>query len=566
AVMTPLVVGVTSHRDIPAHEVESIRQRVRDFFGRLQSDFPRLPLVVMSALAEGGDQLVAQEALAMGVQLVAPLPLRRDLYAEDFKDPAVHAGFEALCAQARVIELSNFSRGMLDEVGLQGPQRDRQYGQAGVFIARHCHLLLAIWDGKSSDRLGGTAQVVDYFLSGVMPGLIDRRQGARRFQFGASDERLVCQIVCSRAQSDGAPASPLQPGQCVWRTSEHTSPVDAPMPVDFRTMFQHMAEFNDDCRTYRAEMEHHDREPIAGTAPACAIDRLFLAADWLAVHFQKRVLLAMRMIYTLAAVMGVAFNIYDNVPDQDEMIYVFLLLFASGAVLSMIARRRSWHRKYLDYRALAEGLRVQGYWRRVGIALNDDPEFAQDSYLQKQDIELGWTRNVMRAAGLQSMDTTLRGSAQDLREVIRDWVGDATHAGQLDYYTCKAAQRARRHRFTEAVGMASLCIGIGISVLLAVLAHRLSADAKNILVIVMAVFSIVAAVREAYAYRKADKELIKQYRFMQRIFTRARAALDRAAEVAEQRDILLALGDAALTEHAEWTLMQRERQVEHSKF
>jgi len=72
-------------------------------------------------------------------------------------------------------------------------------------------------------------------------------------------------------------------------------------------------------------------------------------------------------------------------------------------------------------------------------------------------------------------------------------------------------------------------------------------------------------VREAYAYRKADKELIKQYRFMQRIFASARTALDRTRDPVEQRAILLALGDAALTEHAEWTLMQRERQVEQGK-
>jgi len=90
-------------------------------------------------------------------------------------------------------------------------------------------------------------------------------------------------------------------------------------------------------------------------------------------------------------------------------------------------------------------------------------------------------------------------------------------------------------------------------------------DTKVILVTTMAVLSIMAAVREAYAYRKADRELIRQYRFMQRIFASARTALDRTGDPAAQRAILHALGDAALTEHAEWTLLQRERQVEHSK-
>ncbi|MEO7149687.1 MAG: hypothetical protein ABIY40_07115, partial [Rhodanobacteraceae bacterium] len=64
----------------------------------------------------------------------------------------------------------------------------------------------------------------------------------------------------------------------------------------------------------------------------------------------------------------------------------------------------------------------------------------------------------------------------------------------------------------------------------------------------------------------ADKELIKQYRFMHRIFAGARAALDSTSDAAEQREILRALGEAALAEHAEWAVMHRQRPLEHGKF
>jgi hypothetical protein len=230
----------------------------------------------------------------------------------------------------------------------------------------------------------------------------------------------------------------------------------------------------------------------------------------------------MRTLYTLAALMGIAFTVYDNLPEQDYMLSVFLVLFAVGGLVVVIANRRSWHRKYLDYRALAEGLRVQSYWRRAGLSITGDDEFARDNFLQKQDVELGWIRNVMRGAALESALDALPEQDQDLPSVIREWVGQVGAGGQLDYYGRKGMQRARTHRFTESIGMASLCVGIGISVLLAAMASRLSPDAKNWLVVVMAVFSIVAAVREAYAYKKADKELIKQYRFMTRLFASCR--------------------------------------------
>jgi hypothetical protein len=568
--MTPLVVGVTSHRDIAAREIEPIRQRVRAFLVRLQRDFPDLPLVVLSALAEGGDQLVADEALAVGAQLVAPLPLPRELYVDDFSGPASRAEFDALCLRATVVQLPLRTGWSRLNIGSPGTARDRQYAQVGVYIASHCHILLALWDGKDSDRLGGTAQIVKYHATGTMPGLIERRRSPSHV-LCCGDEHLLYHVVCSREGAEGAPAAGLQPLQTLWRCAGSVDAGDAAMPAEFRLMFAHMAEFNADCETYARETEAaaaaSTDTPSDETTKRCdtgGIDRVFHAADWLAVHFQKRVLLAMRLTYTLAALMGIAFTWYAHLPAQDYLIYAFLLMFALGGLVAVLARRRDWHRKYLDYRALAEGLRIQSYWRRAGISVAGDHEFAHDDFLQRQNVELGWIRNVMRASGLRSADPAAPAPA-DLARVIAEWVGESGRSGQLDYYERKTAECSGLHHVTETIGSISLWGGIAISVFLAVFAFTLSQDAKTTLVTVMAVLSIIAAVREAYAYRKADKVLIKQYRFMQRIFGSARAALDRTQDPAEQRAILRSLGHAALTEHAEWTLMQRERQVEHSK-
>lgn len=103
------------------------------------------------------------------------------------------------------------------------------------------------------------------------------------------------------------------------------------------------------------------------------------------------------------------------------------------------------------------------------------------------------------------------------------------------------------------------------SVILAVFAHRWGHDIKTVLVVAMGLLSVGAGVHEAYAHKKADKELVKQYRFMERIYCGARRRLDAAASVDEKREILRVLGEAALAEHAEWTLMHRERPLEHTR-
>jgi hypothetical protein len=571
AALAPLVIGVTSHRNIAAREIEPIRTRVRALLTHLRHEFPHAPLIVLSPLAEGGDQLVAEEGLKLGAQLVSPLPFSRELYAQDFTDTAVRTHFESLCAQARLIELPLLAGHTQAAVSEPGEERNRQYAHAGMFVAQHCHLLLAIWDGKPSHRLGGTAQIVEYFLTGTPPGGFERRRDRRPRLYGGGDERLLCHLVCSRDAPGGAPGAPLRPGQVIWRNLDDASGPAAPMPQAFRTVFAHTDAFNVDAAKYREEIETagpgiEDAPSAAGesTPMQSSPTALFRTADWLAIHFQKRVLLAMRLIYLVAFVMGVAFTMYDNLPDQDNMLFVFLFLFATGVVASAIAKRRGWHRKYLDYRALAEGLRVQCYWRRAGISLTGDPEFAQDSLMQKQDIELGWVRNVMRSAGLFGHAWPALRNEAALRGVIDEWVGDASH-GEFGYYRVRTEQRERSHRINETIGAMCLLAGIFISVALAVLVHRLSVDAKNNLIVVMAIFSIFAAVREAYSFRKADRELIRQYRFMERVFGNARTALDKADDADEQREILRALGEASLAEHVEWAVMHRQRPLEAGK-
>jgi hypothetical protein len=293
---------------------------------------------------------------------------------------------------------------------------------------------------------------------------------------------------------------------------------------------------------------------------ACSL----VVVDAMAVHYQRLMIAAMRVIHGLAVVMGLSFLLYSDLGAPDGMLWLFLVFFMIGLLVSITANRLDWHRKYIDYRALAEGLRVQAFWRRAGLLVEGDPEFAHDNFLQKQDVELGWIRNVMRQLGLTPLPP-VDDPSHAVEQVIEDWVGRPGESGQLAYYGRKAALRARHHHRTQMLGEACLWTGIAISLLLAVGHGLLSPSVRNVMVTLMGSLSLFAAVREAYAYRKADKELVKQYRFMQRIYTNARIALDAARTTRERREILRALGEAALAEHAEWALMHRDRPIEHGK-
>ncbi len=107
-------------------------------------------LTLVSPMAEGADQMAAEAGLARGWRLQAILPFARDTYTADFKDDASLARFESLIERADcVLELPG------------DPDADADaYMAAGRATVAHCDLLIAIWDGKPPRGRGGTAEIV----------------------------------------------------------------------------------------------------------------------------------------------------------------------------------------------------------------------------------------------------------------------------------------------------------------------------------------------------------------------------------------------------------------------
>lgn len=211
---------------------------------------------------------------------------------------------------------------------------------------------------------------------------------------------------------------------------------------------------------------------------------------------------------------------------------------------------------------MAEGLRVQFYWQIPDVPKVDEVRFAHDSFLQKQDIELGRIRNVMRAANIPL--NASQAPSNGLAAAIYDWL-DGSNAIQLPYYRNKALERERLSLITRRIGMACLWCGIAIAVFLALFHSVLSNDARSPLIVLMGVLPLIAGIRECYAYKKAEKEQAKQYRFMEKIFSNTSRQLDSTESDLEKRAILKAPGDVAIDEHAEWILMHRERPMEQGE-
>jgi hypothetical protein len=561
-----LCVAVTAHRDLVDQEVPAIESRVEDCFRELMSGFPDLPLTLLTPLAAGGDQLAARVAHRMGLPFLAVLPMELGEYERDFQDASALLDFRELLDKAEEVLC-------LPTIPGDGPavseedRRQIQYAQLGVFLSNHCQVLLAIWDGKVRSKLGGTGQVVQYHLTAVMPGFDADSSPAGLLAENEND--LVHHIVCSRDRPDGAPAEGLQALDVAWFSSRDDGARTAAIPVEYRTLLSRLERFARDWRDKEAIITSGSNS-LLQNAPelpcpsgSSATDQLFRAADGLAVHYQKRVHKSLRAIHLLAVLMGLEFIAYAEFDGPGYMILIFLGLFFAGVIVHFIGERREWHRKYLDYRALAEGLRVQLYWNLAEVVDSFSVEFAYDNFLQQQDVDLGWIRHVMRHASLHR----LRGDRPDPRWVpwvIDKWVGDPQAGrGQLAYYSSKALENSKRYRRTSRLGTLSLWAGIGFALLLLLMGGDGHDAARQLLLLLMGALPLIAGIWDAYSHKRAEKELIKQYAFMGRVFAKARRLLQANADVDFQRHVLKALGQAALDEGAEWLLMHRERPLEH---
>jgi hypothetical protein len=486
-------------------------------------------------------------------------------YERDFATPESLARFRRLLAQAQVRHLPLAAGNTMEKINARGEARNRQYAQLGMFVSSHCQLLLALWDGHPSDATGGTAQVVQFHLHNVMPGLRVDEVAPNLLADDESD--LIYHLGCSRRLAD-APPPALAPMQAQWRTLAGSASAEGAVPQHYRHVFGQMETFNRDLQRHADALAKSGSLLWNAGAPAAlppivaALERQFHAADWLAMHFRRRVRSSLLCTHVLAALMGLAFILYSDVEANRGYVALFLLLFALGLLLNAFGQHRQWQRKYLDYRGLAEGLRVQLYWRLAGVEIPPNNTLGYDSFLQKQDVDLSWIRHAMRGTGLLRDEDFLPVPAW-LQWVVRHWIGDAQgRGGQLEYFRRGGELRERAYRWTTRLGDGALLAGLGGAAVLLFAGTRLGSGSQQALMLGMGLLPLLAGIREAYSHKKADKELIKQFRFMQRLFASCRERLSRARDDTEVRQLLLALGRACLEEHAEWILLHRERPLE----
>jgi Ca2+/Na+ antiporter len=615
----PLVIGVTGHRDLREEDREPLETRVRNIFEDLQSRYPSTPLILLSPLAEGADRLVAKVALAKGVRLIVPLPMPRALYEQDFQSKASRDEFNKLLQHAeRCFELSLLHDDQEGEAQIRDLARDRQYAQVGAYVVLHSQILIALWDGAYTDQVGGTSQIVQFQLQGVpeaymaphspldepesgpvyhivTPRIKNPTPVERSFELhklfptSSTLDKWYYEQVNNANQHDSNDehAREEQYGEKRLDAAKH----------EFDRVLKHLDTFNRDragMGVRLAGRQERSKAHLLGNMDTTTLspdlnvtlDRyadLYATADTLALYFRDRTENTLLFLFGLFFISLFCFDVFAHFEEYlvsflgvkwgEWLRFLFLFLyliflFVAYYIWYYRARRGDYKNKYLDYRALAEGLRVQFFWRLAGL-----PDTVANHYLRKQKSELDWIRNSIRVANLLCdagsgewlTDTSVITPNDRYHLILKRWVYD-----QRTYFSTTTRRDHERQERNEQWVRGFFLIGIALALALFLLQllqlfsqHIIWIDnLPPLLIVLMSLALVFAALREGFADKMAYAEQVKQYQRMSRLFWQAFQLLKDSLEQGKRQEVervIRELGEEALMENGDWVMLHRAR-------
>ena len=238
------------------------------------------------------------------------------------------------------------------------------------------------------------------------------------------------------------------------------------------------------------------------------------------------------------------------------MILVCGLMFLVAWLVQRRGKRSACHRRYLEYRTLAEGLRVQAFLRYAGSEL-----LVSDILSWSEQAESGWIAAALKAAVIGAKPYGVHG----IRE---PWVE------QQRQYHSRAAQKAKR-AFLTSNRIVKTALWISIALYLSVLVFELIwgdllpfgagvSDADRYRMLTKLLLGGVSAATlfiSNYYGRLSLSRVTSDCEKMERFYAAVSNRIDRNGQT---DDLLLLLAREELVENGNWCSYQRDNSADLS--
>ena len=425
-----LTVGVTGHRleAIPAAERAGVEARIADVLAQIEAEakalhereqelFSRRPplFTLVSPLAEGADQMAAEAALALGWQLQVVLPFDRASYGADFNDDDSARRFHKLLEAAScTLELPGDPRDPLEA-----------YVMAGRGTVAHCDILIAVWDGLPPRGRGGTAEVVELALargtaivhlpvdsdlpceilwSAFDPNVVTRTGHDANVHRRFDEEHLALLLEAMLSLPPGTRERRFHAEFTQERQRRVRLRLEYPILLALtgigRLRSNHWREAKSS-----AAIEEEWRNFLAGcsnchgvSAPLELLEKAYGWADRMATYYAQTFRSGHIFNFVLAAAaVLLGLSSFALPASKLHLAMVEIVITLAIIINTAMGIRHEWHRRWLDYRQLAERLRPLRSLKLLGIAAPDPPGSAANPVARRW---IDWyAASVWRALG-----------------------------------------------------------------------------------------------------------------------------------------------------------------------
>jgi hypothetical protein len=394
-----LRLGVTGHRPGPKlspEEAAAVARTVDRILAEIASatravverdawafSSRRPNISVASALAEGADRIVAESGLAAGYGLSVILPFARAEYRSDFASEASRLEYDSLLAKA----------GAVFELDGRREAADRAYEAAGLLMLANADIVIAIWDQMPAEGIGGTALIVEQAMTADVPViLIDPRHPDEPALLWRADSALPTaresiETVTRRPLGEtlpavidivvGPPKDPHERGplQELLKEQEHRWNIALAYPLllfalgvrRMRWSDVHApSQQQDSGLRWRQYLQGHLDDASLRPTDTDMLYRAYAFVDHLSIRYAQiyRSAYVFNYLAGAAAVLLASIGLIYPSPDimaalnfKAVMVGIEIALIGSILVTLNLGTRRQWHRRWLQYRRLAETLR-----------------------------------------------------------------------------------------------------------------------------------------------------------------------------------------------------------------
>jgi hypothetical protein len=474
-----LCVGVTGHRELAARAQAALSSTIGGLLTDLASVTRALhgenvgvfapdeaAFYLLSGLAIGTDQMAAGLGLAGGYALRAVLPFAPAVYRKDFRGRDARV-FDALLAQSQAWSLPP-----------QDGPRETAYACGGESTVAQSDLLVAVWDGEPARGRGGTADVIEYAVrrgvpviwipadgvsppcvlwagfEGWAPDRLDRDCVPRRLLDAAVLRQLAEAVLAPPKEADerACVAWYLSERQPRWRWRMEYPVLMALVGAPLRPARWGGGEA---WQTFRDQ-------PVAGSDAAAGglavLEDAFVWADGLADHVAQSYRSGLVFNYVaaaasvLVALLGIVLPQARIALELCELVLIGLLILNTS-----VGARRQWHRRWLNYRYLAEQLRPLRSLKLMGAATPPRQIAATVGPAGR------WTDWYARAIWRQMGPPPTLGSPQVLSELVAHIAGEELDS-QVRYNAANAERMHRADHRLHLLGTALFVITVGVGV------------------------------------------------------------------------------------------------------